>query len=57
MRDLQLLPVEKFRRLSLADQRKYLRRIAEHLADALHIHADMSHPRVVASRKPPDSAR
>ena len=47
MRDDQLLPLEKFKDLSLADQREYLRGIAEHLAEAIRIHSEMTHPRMV----------
>jgi hypothetical protein len=47
MADLQCLSIAKFKQLSSAEQRRYLRRVAEHLAEISRIHAEMTHPRVV----------
>ena len=47
MDEFKLLSVEEFRRLSAANQRQYLNRCAEHLAEVVRIHAEMTQPQVV----------
>ena len=44
----------EFELLSSADQRHYLRTVAEHLAEMTRIHAEVAHPRVVGRPKPLD---
>jgi hypothetical protein len=47
MADLQSLSIAEFKQLSSGEQRRYLRNVAEHLAEISRIHAEMTHPRVV----------
>ena len=47
MADLKFLSLAEFKQLSSGEQRRYLRNVAEHLAEISRIHAEMTHPRVV----------
>mgnify|MGYP003577598601 CR=1 FL=1 len=51
MKDFQSLRPGEFERLSSAEQRHYLRTVAEHLAEMTRIYADMAHPRAVGREK------
>ena len=51
MKDFQSLRPGEFQQLSSAEQRHYLRTVAEHLAEMTRIYSDMAHPRAVAREK------
>ena len=50
----QLLPMAEFARLSAAEQRAYLRDLAEHLGEATRVHTEKTHPRLIPDNGPPD---
>ena len=52
MRDFQSLRPNEFQRLSSAEQRQYLRIVAEHLAGMTRLHAEMAQPRMVIPERP-----
>ena len=52
MQDFQSLRPNEFRRLSSAEQRQYLRTVAEHLAETTRLHAETAHPRMVSPDRP-----
>ena len=54
MKDFQSLRASEFRRRSSAEQRQYLRMVAEHLAEMTRLHAETAHPRVVSRDRPVD---
>ena len=52
MQDFQSLRPNEFKRLSSAEQRHYLRTVAEPRAAMTRMHSERAHPRMVSPNRP-----